>query len=204
MRLIVAVVVLLQVFGLAAAQGQYQGSQGALCAMEAQARSSEAELAKAVQAETNPIRKQELANQLGALGQKNLLARISFFGGKWGVIGGGIVNIQGAAQFANIFGRITKFEALGGNQFSLNILLDCDQVNIVFGTLVEMPDRILGEMAGRTDLPVVATSLSQLAVGDPVVIIGKLYLSGVTPLISPAFDSNRTYYGVRILGIRKR
>ena len=54
---IIAGVMLIWLCGLSLAVAQGGGSQLALCSMEADARASEAELARAASAETNPIKK---------------------------------------------------------------------------------------------------------------------------------------------------
>jgi len=178
--------------------------QAALCALETNANLAEQRATAAFDAESNPMKKETLRQELQQVQRQDYIARLNFFRVKWGAFSGpnGLIVVQQQARnFASFTGRLTQFDVLSAIQaVDLTVVLDCDKYRISVSTRA-FPNSTYTPLPSH--LEILRPMLEQVNKGDAVAISGAFVLSSANP-ISPAMQNGETSYAVRIDSIQKR
>jgi hypothetical protein len=84
--------------------------QSDLCALEARSTSAVMTATAEVQAEVNPLKRNELGQAAIAIANGAYRARLDFFGAKYDVLNSGeVFNMEGSRPFTGFTGKITSF-----------------------------------------------------------------------------------------------
>jgi hypothetical protein len=162
--------------------GQEPLDQNQICAageVGRDAGKSEATLAAEINGERNPIKRNELAQQLNTLRLQNRMKIISAVGAKYSAGPYAVAVVLGSHEFSNFTGHLTDFEAVV-SFYKILIRLDCSYPMTVYAAA----QNINGvSIQYASDLRVIGNSLSRINKGDKVVFGGSLVFMQDSPSI---------------------
>jgi hypothetical protein len=112
-------------------------------------------------------------------------------------------NGRGNKPFTGFTGKVAKFESRGGDDFFLEMSVDCAAPRLALFSGISSINQFTSGDVSRTDLNALRTSLQQIGVGNSVEMSGIIFVArGLGE--SPEIYNDQTKYRVKILSIRKR
>jgi hypothetical protein len=175
--------------------------QSDLCALEARSTSAVMTATAQVQAEVNPLKRNELGQAAIAIVNGAYRARLDFFGAKYDVLNSGeVYNMEGSRPFTGFTGKIASFFVYpGSSSFRLSLVLDCPQPQpVVLAAQVDSPTTT----QWISNVIALREALLQIKVGSVVEFSGTIFVL-VNPR-SPMIDEHETVYWMKVIALKNR